>query len=91
MPAEIIGNTLTPKVLISLEKLYEVAIKFTPEKMTELGKKIESELNGRYGTKGLESDYGGNRFRFEAEKLRCRSHDCGNTYCEGLEEIYYVS
>lgn len=91
MPAEILGNDLTPKKIEYLPKS-EIIIKFTPFiKQNKFSKKIEKELRRRYGPEGKEPDYSGNRLRFEGNKLRCMSHDCGDPSCEGLGDIYYVS
>ncbi|NIM47547.1 MAG: hypothetical protein GTN40_05335 [Candidatus Aenigmarchaeota archaeon] len=92
MPEEIMGNRLTSEKIQVLGNLDEVAIKFSPfEGFTEFSKKIESELRRRYGTDGLEPDLEGNKTRYEGEKRRCWSHDCGSTYCNGLGDTYYVS
>ena len=92
MPKEIIGNRLTSEKIKILGNSDEIAIKFSPfEGYTEIGKKIESELRRRYGTDGIEPDLDGNKMRYEGEKRRSWSHDCGSTYCNGLGDTYYVS
>ena len=92
MPKKISGNKLTSKEVQLLKKSDEIIITFSPfEKSTGYSERVESELRRRYGTDGMEPDYGGNRFRYEGDKIRCRSHDCGDTSCRGLGETYYVS
>jgi hypothetical protein len=92
MNRKILGNTLTPEKIRLLVNIDNIIIKFSPFKeSTDFSKIIENKLRKKFGTNGLEPDYGGNKFRFEGNKLRCRSHDCGDTLCQGLGETYHVS
>jgi hypothetical protein len=92
MSKKVSGNMLTHEDIRFLVKINELMIKFSPFKdHTDFGKKIEKELRRRFGTNGLEPDLGGNKFRVENGKIRCITHDCGNTFCSGLGDTFYVS
>jgi hypothetical protein len=92
MSKKVLGNLLTLEDVRFLVKLNEIMIKFSPfENHTVLGKRIEEKLKKRFGTNGMEPDLGGNKFRLENGKIRCMTHDCGNTCCSGLGDIFYVT
>ena len=92
MTKKISGNLLNPEDIRFLVNLNEIMIKFSPfEDHTPFGRKIENTLKKKFGTNGVEPDLGGNKFRLENGKIRCITHDCGNTCCSGLGDIFYVS
>ena len=90
MPLEILGNTLSPKIIDNLLGGGKIAIRFTSESKTGYAKRIERALNSRFRVEDSTPDYGGNRFAYEGKVLRRKSHDCGNSDCGGLGETYYV-
>lgn len=91
MPKKIIGNNLTPQKVKNLEKVGAIALVFNLRKKTEYGGKIEKALDTKYSTAEKTPDYGGNILVSERGKLRRRSHDCGDSSCGGLGDVFYVS
>jgi len=91
VPTEVLGNNLNPLMVKILKNRSEVALRFSAGKITEYGRKVERKLKLKYETERSKPDYGGNILVHEGEILRRKSHDCGDSCCPGLSDIFYIS
>lgn len=89
-PLELSGNKLTPKDVRTLVNDENVVVRFGLGETTDYGKRVEYWLKERFDTKDKRPDCGGNIFVYKGEKLKRKTHDCGDPSCCGLEDTFYV-
>jgi hypothetical protein len=90
-PLELSGNKLTPKNVRTLVDYENIVVKFGLGETSVYGKRVEDWLKERFDTKGKTPDYGGNIFVYKEDKLKRKTHDCGDSTCRGLEDTFHVS